>query len=58
MVDPRAQGPQPPYSEQTQEPPGTEADLRPRADHGQNGDHRGDRLQDRVAIVTRRPWRT
>jgi NAD(P)-dependent dehydrogenase (short-subunit alcohol dehydrogenase family) len=52
MADPREQGPQPPYPEQTQEPPGTDAELRPRADHGEDSDHRGDRLQGRVAIVT------
>ena len=45
-------GPQPPFPEQTQQPPGTEAEMRPRADHGEDSDHRGDRLQGRVAIVT------
>jgi NAD(P)-dependent dehydrogenase (short-subunit alcohol dehydrogenase family) len=52
MVDPREQGPQPPYPEQTQQPPGTDADLRPRADHGEDGDRGCDRLKGRVAIVT------
>ncbi len=52
MADPREQGPQPPYPEQTQTPPGTDAELRPRADHGEDRDHRGDRLQGRAAIVT------
>jgi NAD(P)-dependent dehydrogenase (short-subunit alcohol dehydrogenase family) len=52
MVDPREQGPKPPYPEQTQEPPGTDAELRPRADHGADSDHRGDRLKGRAAIVT------
>jgi NAD(P)-dependent dehydrogenase (short-subunit alcohol dehydrogenase family) len=52
MPDPREQGPQPPYPEQTQTPPGTEAELRPPADHGEDSDHRGDRLRGRAAIVT------
>ena len=52
IADPREQGPQPPFPEQRQEPPGTEAEMRPRADHGEDG-HRGlGRLIDRVALVT------
>jgi NAD(P)-dependent dehydrogenase (short-subunit alcohol dehydrogenase family) len=51
-TDPRTQGPQPPFPEQVQEAPGTEAEMRPRADHGE-GSYRGfDRLRDRVAIIT------
>src|SRR5829696_2693172 len=52
IADPREQGPQPPFPEQRQEPPGTEAEMRPRADHGEDG-HRGlGRLVDRVALIT------
>jgi NAD(P)-dependent dehydrogenase (short-subunit alcohol dehydrogenase family) len=52
IADPREQGPQPPFPEQRQKPPGTEAEMTPRADHGQ-ATYRGfDRLRDRVALIT------
>ena len=33
--DPRSAYPEPPFPKQQQEPPGTEAALEPRADHGE-----------------------
>jgi NAD(P)-dependent dehydrogenase (short-subunit alcohol dehydrogenase family) len=50
--DPRTQYPTPPFPEQRQEPPGTEADLEPRADHGQETYRGSARLTDRVALIT------
>jgi NAD(P)-dependent dehydrogenase (short-subunit alcohol dehydrogenase family) len=52
IEDPRAQGPQPPFPEQVQEAPGTEAEMRPGADHGEETYRGFDRLRDRVAIIT------
>src|SRR5687768_14128449 len=52
ITDPREQGPQPPFPDQRQEPPGTEAEMRPEADHGQDGYRGLGRLTDRVALVT------
>lgn len=50
--DPKTQHPEPPFPKQQQEPPGTEAELRPKADHGE-GSYRGaDRLTDRIALIT------
>jgi NAD(P)-dependent dehydrogenase (short-subunit alcohol dehydrogenase family) len=51
-TDPRTQYPTPPFPEQRQEPPGTEADLEPRADHGQQTYRGSGRLTDRVALIT------
>jgi hypothetical protein len=50
--DPRTQYPEPPFPEQQQEPPGTEAELRPKADHGEESYRGSDRLTDRVALIT------
>ena len=52
ITDPRTQGPQPPFPEQRQEPPGTEAEMTPQADHGQDSYRGFDRLRDRVALIT------
>ena len=52
LEDPREQEPQPPFPQQTQEPPGTEADMRPLADHGQDTYRGFGRLADRVALIT------
>jgi NAD(P)-dependent dehydrogenase (short-subunit alcohol dehydrogenase family) len=52
IADPRTQGPQPPFPEQRQEPPGTEAEMTPQADHGQDSYRGFDRLRDRVALIT------
>lgn len=50
--DPQTQYPQPPFPKQQQEPPGTEADLRPKADHGEETYRGSGRLADRVALIT------
>jgi NAD(P)-dependent dehydrogenase (short-subunit alcohol dehydrogenase family) len=50
--DPRTKYPTPPFPEQQQEPPGTEADLEPRADHGQETYRGRGRLTDSVALIT------
>jgi NAD(P)-dependent dehydrogenase (short-subunit alcohol dehydrogenase family) len=50
--DPREQYPRPPYPKQQQEPPGTEAELEPKADHGEETYRGAGRLTDRVALVT------
>jgi len=50
--DPKAQYPEPPFPKQQQEPPGTEADLKPKADHGQESYEGSGRLTDRVALIT------
>ncbi len=50
--DPKTAYPEPPFPEQQQEPPGTEAELEPRADHGQDTYRGSGRLTDRVAVIT------
>jgi len=50
--DPQTQYPEPPFPKQQQEPPGTEADLRPKADHGEETYRGNGRLTDRVALIT------
>jgi NAD(P)-dependent dehydrogenase (short-subunit alcohol dehydrogenase family) len=50
--DPTAAGPRPPFDQPPQEPPGTEAGMRPAADHGQDSYRGFGRLKDRAAIVT------
>lgn len=50
--DPKSAYPEPPFPEQQQEPPGTEAELEPRADHGEESYRGADRLTDRVAVIT------
>jgi NAD(P)-dependent dehydrogenase (short-subunit alcohol dehydrogenase family) len=50
--DPKTQHPQPPFPKQRQEPPGTEAAMRPKADHGEESYRGADRLTDRVALIT------
>jgi NAD(P)-dependent dehydrogenase (short-subunit alcohol dehydrogenase family) len=44
--------PIPPFPEQEQEPPGREAEMEPRADHGEATYVGHDRLKDKVALVT------
>jgi NAD(P)-dependent dehydrogenase (short-subunit alcohol dehydrogenase family) len=51
-TDPTTRYPDPPFPEQQQEPPGVEADLRPRADHGEESYRGSGRLEGRVAIIT------
>ena len=50
--DPKTAYPEPPFPKQQQEPPGTEAELEPRADHGEESYRGSGRLTDRVAIIT------
>jgi NAD(P)-dependent dehydrogenase (short-subunit alcohol dehydrogenase family) len=52
IADPRTQGPQPPFPEQRQQPPGTEAAMTPHADHGEDSYRGFDRLKDRAALIT------
>jgi NAD(P)-dependent dehydrogenase (short-subunit alcohol dehydrogenase family) len=50
--DPKTKHPQPPFPKQQQEPPGTEAEMRPKADHGVESYRGAGRLKDRVALIT------
>jgi NAD(P)-dependent dehydrogenase (short-subunit alcohol dehydrogenase family) len=50
--DPRTAFPIPPFPRQTQEPPGTEDQLRPRADHGEDSYRGSGRLTGKVALIT------
>jgi NAD(P)-dependent dehydrogenase (short-subunit alcohol dehydrogenase family) len=50
--DPKGAYPEPPFPKQQQEPPGTEAELKPRADHGEETYRGAHRLTDRVALIT------
>ena len=50
--DPKTQYPEPPFPKQHQEPPGTEAELEPKADHGEESYRGSGRLEDRVALIT------
>jgi NAD(P)-dependent dehydrogenase (short-subunit alcohol dehydrogenase family) len=50
--DPKTKHPQPPFPKQRQEPPGTEAEMRPKADHGEESYRGAGRLKDRVALIT------
>jgi NAD(P)-dependent dehydrogenase (short-subunit alcohol dehydrogenase family) len=51
-ADPRPQEPAPPFPDQRQEPPGTEDQMVPRADHGEHSYRGFGRLEDRVALIT------
>src|SRR5215211_2147029 len=50
--DPTQAQPTPPFPEQEQEPPGSEAQMRPTADHGEDSYVGHDRLKDKVALIT------
>jgi NAD(P)-dependent dehydrogenase (short-subunit alcohol dehydrogenase family) len=50
--DPKDAGPKPPYPTESQEPPGTEAELTPDADHGERSYRGAGRLEGRVALIT------
>ena len=50
--DPKTQYPEPPFPKQQQEPPGTEAELKPKADHGEDSYRGSSRLEGRVALIT------
>ena len=50
--DPKEQHEQPPYSNKHQDPPGTEAELGPKADHGEKSYVGSGKLNGRVALIT------
>jgi NAD(P)-dependent dehydrogenase (short-subunit alcohol dehydrogenase family) len=50
--DPRGAGPQPPFPQPQQEPPGNEAEMDPRPDFGEHSYEGRERLKDRAAIIT------
>ena len=51
-ADPKNQGPKPEYPQRQIDPPGSEAEMTPRADHGEESYRGLGRLQDRVALIT------
>jgi NAD(P)-dependent dehydrogenase (short-subunit alcohol dehydrogenase family) len=51
-VHPKEQGPKPEYPQQPMRPPGSDADMTPRADHGEQSYRGLGRLKDRIALVT------
>jgi NAD(P)-dependent dehydrogenase (short-subunit alcohol dehydrogenase family) len=50
--DPTRAHPAPPFPEQEQEPPGSESQMRPLADHGEDSYVGHGRLTDKVALIT------
>ena len=50
--DPREVHPKPPYPKQRQEPPGREAEMRPKADHGEESYRGHGHMRDRAALIT------
>ncbi|MDQ2798702.1 MAG: SDR family oxidoreductase [Armatimonadota bacterium] len=50
--DPRQQHDKPPYSNKRQEPPGTEAQMGPKADHGEKSYVGNGKFKGRVALIT------
>jgi NAD(P)-dependent dehydrogenase (short-subunit alcohol dehydrogenase family) len=50
--DPRKQEPKQPFPKQKQEPPGSEQELRPQADHGEKSYQGHGRLKGRKALIT------
>ena len=50
--NPKDEGPKPPFPAKPQNPPGEEAELTPRADHGERSYRGQGRLQGRVALIT------
>lgn len=51
-TDPKSQGPKPEYPQKPIEPPGSEAEMNPQADHGEESYRGLGRLQGRVALIT------
>ena len=51
-VDPRSEGPKPDYPQKPIERPGSEEEMTPRADHGEESYRGLGRLTDRVALIT------
>jgi NAD(P)-dependent dehydrogenase (short-subunit alcohol dehydrogenase family) len=52
IIDPREAGPKPSFDQPPQEPPGTEGDMDPKADHGEQSYQGLGRLTGRGAIIT------
>lgn len=52
MQDPKEQYPKPPYSSKKQEVPGKEAEMEPKADHGEKTYRGSGKLKGRKAIIT------
>jgi NAD(P)-dependent dehydrogenase (short-subunit alcohol dehydrogenase family) len=50
--DPRQGGPQPPYPEQEQAPPGLEGEMSPKPDYGEETYRGSGRLEGRAALIT------
>ena len=50
--DPKDAGPQPPFPQPQQEPPGSEAEMDPRPDFGEHSYEGRERLKHRAAIIT------
>src|SRR5215210_7590012 len=50
--NPLETGPKPPFDQPPQDPPGTEAEMDPKADHGEETYRGLGRLTDRAAIIT------
>jgi hypothetical protein len=51
-TDPKTQGPKPEFPQKKIDPPGSDAELTPRADHGEDSYRGLGRLTDRVALIT------
>jgi NAD(P)-dependent dehydrogenase (short-subunit alcohol dehydrogenase family) len=52
MQDPQNKYPQPPFPDQKQEVPGSEADMQPKADHGETSYRGSGKLMGRKALIT------
>lgn len=52
LADPRDQYPQPPYEAQSQKPPGTDAAMNPRADHGETSYLGSGKMAGLTALIT------
>src|SRR4051794_8977156 len=50
--DPKAEGPKPPFPTAPQDPPGTEKEMTPDADHGEKSYQGTGRLTGRAALIT------
>src|SRR5687767_4488516 len=50
--DPREAGAQPPFPQETLEPPGLESEMTPRPDYGETSYQGHGRLLDKVALIT------
>jgi NAD(P)-dependent dehydrogenase (short-subunit alcohol dehydrogenase family) len=51
-IDPKTQGPRPEYPQPPIAPPGLEAEMTPKADHGEDSYRGLGRLTDRIALIT------